>query len=58
MFQDNEYVVKSVIIGKKKMLDEKSNLMVEQTCVKAITIEHKGCIVAVGSGISDYERLL
>ncbi len=55
-FYDDEYIVKSIYLTKKRMLDDKG-LEKEIDCMGGVVIEHKGYEVGVGSGWSDNERI-
>lgn len=53
-FQDNEYIVEDIIIGK---VSYNENGIKEYDAVAALIIDHKGTKVQVGSGLSKEQRL-
>jgi hypothetical protein len=55
-FFDQEFKVKNIELGKKKMLNS-SGVMEEMECVKSLIIEYENTDMNVGSGLSDEQRI-
>jgi DNA ligase-1 len=53
-FHDEEYTVKDIQMGPMRWIENGSE--VEKEVLRNIIIEHKGCLVSVGSGFSKEER--
>tara|TARA_Y100000389_G_scaffold76056_2_gene72710 strand:- start:283 stop:1572 length:1290 start_codon:yes stop_codon:yes gene_type:complete len=53
-FHDEEYEVKDIQMGNMRWIENGSE--VEKEVLRNIIIEHKGCLVSVGSGFSKEER--
>ena len=53
-FHDEEYEVKDIQMGMMRWIENGAE--VEKEVLRNIIIEHKGCLVSVGSGFSKEER--
>ena len=53
-FQREEYKVIGIVVGK---ISNNGGIYSNEDCLKSATIKHKNCIVEVGSGFSDKEKI-
>lgn len=56
-FFDGEYVVKNIVHGPIRIINKETKLEETILSMVSVEIEHKGCVVSIGSGFTQEERI-